>query len=189
VDNSNTRLFNLHYPQALEELIRTHTWNCTKVRAELTTSDYSGHGWEKEADIPADSIRLIGLTNTDSFYRWLQPNVEWSVESGLILSNDTDNFLLYQKVPDFDDMDALFVRALYTLIASKIIIGLGSKATSRQELVAELEQIIMPEARRVNGFEGYENALIDSEWLEATYTPTTGGLTTWQALSVGDIPL
>lgn len=189
VDNSETRLFNLHYDQSLEELTRMHTWNCSKKRDELTTSDYTEHGWEKQATIPSDAIRLIALTNTDSFYRWLRPNVEWTIEGGLILSNESDNYLLYQKIPDLADMDALFVRALYTLIAVKIIVGIGSKSATRNELLAEFEQVIMPEARRVNGFEGYENPLIDSEWLEATYTPTTGGLTTWQALSVGDIPM
>jgi hypothetical protein len=189
VNNSNTRLFNLHYDQTLEELTRLHTWNCSKKRDELTTSDYTEHGWDKQATIPADAIRLIALTNTDSFYRWLRPQVEWVIEGDLILSNDADNYLLYQKIPELADMDSLFVRALYTLIASKIIVGIGSKATSRQELLIEFEQVIMPEARRVNGFEGYEAPLIDSEWLEATNTPTTGGLTTWQALSVGDIPM
>lgn len=192
VDTDNTsvsRQFLLHYDQTLEEVTRLHVWNCSKKRDELTTSDHTEHGWEKKATIPSDAIRLIALTNTDSFYRWLRPNVEWAVEGTLILSNDADNYLLYQKVPTVDEMDSLFVRAFYTMLAIKVCIPIDGDRQIRGELLREMEQVIMPEARRVNGFEGYENPLIDSEWLEATYTPTTGGLTTWQALSVGDIPM
>ena len=192
VDTDNTaisRQFLLHYDQTLEETVRLHTWNCTKKRDELTTSDYTEHGWEKQATIPADCVRLIALTNTDSFYRWLVPNVEWTVEGSLILSNDSDNYLLYQAVPTVANMDALFAKAFYYMLAIKVAVPISGDRQIRQELMLELERVILPEARRVNGFEGYESNVIDSEWLEATYTPTTGGLTTWQALSVGDIPM
>jgi len=178
----------LHYDITLEEITRLHTWNCSKKRDELTVTDYTEHHWDSQADIPTDSIRVIGITNNNTFYRMLRFNTDWAIEGSLILSNSSEMFALYQKIPDIADMDALFLRAFYTALAIKIAIPLTGDRKIRQELMAEFEQIIMPEARRVNGFEGYEHPVVDSEWLEATITPTTG-IETWQALSVGDLPL
>jgi hypothetical protein len=178
----------LHYDTTLEEVTRLHSWNCSKKRDELTVTAYTEHFWDNQATIPSDSIRILTLTNDDTFYRMLRFNTDWAIEGGLILSNSSGMFILYQKIPTIDEMDSLFLRAFYTSLAVKLSIPLTGDRKIRSDLLAEFEQIIMPEARRVNGFEGYEHPVVDSEWLEATITPTTG-LETWQALSVGDLPL
>lgn len=144
--------------------------------------------WDTFAKIPNDSIRLITLSNNRTFYRMLRFTVDWQVEGDFILSNSSAMLLLYQIIPPIAEMDALFLRAFYTALAIKLAIPLTGDRKIRQELQAEFEQIIMPEARRVNGFEGYEHPVVDSEFLEATITPTTG-IETWQALSVGDLPM
>jgi hypothetical protein len=191
VDTDNTKVSRqclLHYDQTLEELTRLHTWNCASKRDELTTSDYTEFGWDKQATLPADCIRPIELSDTDTFYKTLVRDVEWEVSGRLVLSNYGDNFLKYYAVPAIASMDALFTRAFYTLLAVKIAIPITGDREIRRDLLIEFEQVIMPEARRTNSFEGFEYPKIDSEWLEATVTPTYG-TSAWQALSVGDIPM
>jgi hypothetical protein len=43
------------------------------------------------------------------------------------------------------------------------------KREIKRELYDEFLNVIMPEARRVNSFEGYEYPMADSEWMEANY--------------------
>jgi len=178
----------LHYDATLDEVTRLHTWNCGVKRDEITTSDYTEFGWDKQATLPTDCIRPLELSDTDTFYRVFIFNIEWEISGRLVLSNVGENFLKYVAVPVIADMDSLFMKAFYTALAIKLAIPITGEREIRKELMAEFEQIIMPEARRTNGFEGYELPWIDSEWLEATATPTSGS-SAWQALSVGDIPM
>lgn len=178
----------LHYETTLEELVRLHTWNCCTQRDELTTSDYTEHGWSTQATLPTDCIRPLALSITDTFYRTLEWTTEWEISGRLVLSNSGTNFLKYTAVPEISAMDSLFMQAFYTKLAIKLAIPLTGKRDIRNDLMVEFEQIIMPEARRTNGFEGYELPRTDSEWLEATVTPASGR-NAWQALSVGDIPM
>lgn len=191
VDTDNTKVSRqclLHYDVTLDELTRLHTWHCAVKRDEITTSDYAEFGWDKQATLPSDCIRPIELSNTDTFYKVFIPNVEWEISGRLVLSNNADNFLKYTAVPTLANMDALFLRAFYTSLAVKLAIPIVGDREIRRELMLEFEQVVMPEARRTNGFEGYELPIVDSEWLEATVTPTSGS-SAWQALSVGDIPM
>jgi hypothetical protein len=67
-------------------------------------------------------------------------------------------------------MDSLFVRAFYTLLESKLAVPVAGDRDARVAALAEFEKVILPEARRVDGFEGDEQAVIDSDWIEATYS-------------------
>jgi len=183
-----TRQCLLHYDLTLDEITRLHTWNCTKKRDELTVTDYTEFGWDKQATLPADCIRPLELEDSDNHYRYLSLNSEWVIEGRTVLSNSSENFLLYQAVPSIANMDGLFLQAFYTILAIKLCIPLTGKRDIRNDLMLELNQVILPEARRVNGFEGYERPVVDSEWLEATMM-SGGGLEGWQARSVGDIPM
>lgn len=161
----------LHYQRTLEELLRVHTWNCSKERVELTTIAYTGFGWSYESDLPADCIRPIFVTSSDSAGRYYNFTSEWTVQGRKILSTSESNFLVYIKEPTVATMDSLFIQAFYTLLAIKLSIPIaGPKNTIRMELLNEFHNVILPEARRVNGFEGHEEAVIDSDWIEATYS-------------------
>ena len=48
-----------------------------------------------------------------------------------------------------------------------------------QQILAEFMNVVMPEARRVNGFEGQESAVIDSDWLEATLVSPSNLGSSW----------
>lgn len=177
---SIARQCNLHYEQTLHELVRMHSWNCTKERAKLVDSGSTPtFGWEYEFDLPSDSLRPLYLTPQQESEAFLRPMIDWRVEGDVILANQEDVWLLYIKEPTPAVMDPLFAQAFYTLLASKLVVPIGSKATNAQELLTEFMQVIMPEARRVNSFEGKESPVVDSDWLEATYTSPSNLGSSW----------
>ena len=183
-DTSVSRQCLLHYEQTLHELVRMHSWNCTKERAKLVDSGNTPtFGWEYEFDLPANSLRPLYLTPQQESTRFLKPTIDWTVEVDKVLANHEEVWLLYIKEPTPAEMDPLFAQAFYTLLASKLVVPIGSKATTEEKLLTEFMQVIMPEARRVNSFEGKDSPVVDSDWLEATYTsPSTLG-SSWPPFS------
>jgi len=176
----------LHYPRAVEELVRMHTWNCAQFRTQLTTSAYTGHGWDYTATIPTGSLRVIALATSSTSTRLLVPNSEWVVENGNIRTNHEDPYILYMKEPEPANMDSLFSQALYTLLASKLavpVMGDGGYDVKRA-LLDEFLNMIMPEARRVDGFEENLDDQIYSDYLSATFDSTSGA-NSWPPFASG----
>jgi hypothetical protein len=174
----------LHYEQTLHELVRMHSWNCTKERGKLTTVSTSGSeddyfGWSYYADIPADCLRPLYLTNTTENERFLKPQIEWTIESGQILTNYSDVWLLYIKEPLPADMDSLFAQAFYTLLATKLAKPIAGDEQLGMTIYNEFLNVVMPEARRVNAFEGKDMPVVDSDWLEATSTSPSNLGSSW----------
>ena len=171
VDTDNTvisRQCLLHYEPTLHELIQMHTWNCAKGRAELTTSDATAPamGWNKEATLPTDCIRPLLLAADASQSQFWKPEIDWVIEGRTVYCNHESAFLIYEKEPTPANMAPLFARAFYTFLATKLAKPIGGIEPTN--LINQFESIILPEARRVNGFEGSEPAVIDSEWMDAT---------------------
>lgn len=174
VDTENTSISRqclLHYEQTLHELVRMHSWNCTKARVKLVDSGSTPlFGWSYEFDFPADCLRPLALTNTDATDRFLKPQVEWNVEGRTVLCNHADVWLIYIKEPAPADMDSLFAQAFYTFLASKLAKPIAGDAQLGMAIYNDFLNVVMPEARRVNSFEGYDAPVVDSTWLEATIT-------------------
>jgi len=173
VDTDNTvisRQCLLHYEPTLHELIRKHTWNCAKGRAELITSDATAPamGWSREATLPTDCIRPIYLASDASMSQFWKPEIDWVVEGRTVYCNHSSAFMIYEKEPLPATMEALFARAFCVLLASKLAKPIGGNDQLTINLINQFESIDLPEARRVNGFEGSEPAVVDSEWLDAT---------------------
>jgi len=160
----------LHYDQTLNELVRMHVWNCCINRDQLTTAAYAEHGWDYSVALPSGCIRPLVLADSDTSFRYFAYNTEWVVESGYILTNCEDPYLTFTKIPAIATMDSLFLQCFYTLLASKISIALVTKGRElRNQYLEEFNKVLMPEARRVDAFEGNEEEPIESEWLAASY--------------------
>ena len=167
-DTKATRAFNLHYDPTLNELVRQHTWNCCINRDQLITSAWSEHGWEYYSALPSGTLRALALTNTDSSYVSLQYKVDWVVEGANILTNYSDPYLTFLKIPSIGAMDPMFLQALYYMVAIKMAIPITGDRKIRAELLTELLGSILPEAKRIDGFEGNNEAAVESTWLNAT---------------------
>lgn len=169
-DSTEANLCSKFYEPALRETLRMHTWNCAKTRAKLAElTDEPVFGWENKFALPGDCVRPLRLVEDSSNQRVYTFNTEWIVEGRTILTNAGEVWLLYIKyLDDPNDMDPLFLRAFYMSLASKLAYPLTEDNQLVSNLEGELLNVILPEARRVNSFEGYEAPGVDSEWLEAT---------------------
>ena len=120
--------------------------------------------------LPTDAIRSFYLTDSAEVYKFMKPRVDWVIESNAILTNEEKVFLCYDGVPSPVTMDSLFAQAFATLLAARLAVPLTGERSLSLSLMEEFNQVVMPEARRVNGTERLDPPTIDSEWLEATYT-------------------
>lgn len=249
----------LHYEQTLKELVRMHTWNCTKERAQLVESvktitdsndvEYSYNatengkaqfsntaddkrirynstastweygtysdpnftkvedvsstadlppltgwsdssftltftrdfGWDNEFILPSDCLRPVYLAPTSDSTDFLRPKIEWTIEVDRIFANTGPVYLLYIKQPEPEDMDSLFAQAFYTLLAVKLAQPITGDIQLSRSLYDEFINVVMPEARRVNGFEGQEHVAIDSAWIEATFASGSSFDSSWRS--------
>lgn len=158
------------YEPALRETLRMHPWNCAKARKVLAKStEDPAFGWNNAYPLPADCVRPLEISASDSTNRAYKYNTEWSIEGRCILTNADSVYLLYVKyLTDPNMMDELFIRAFYTALALKLAYPLTEDRILVSNLRNELYEDILPEARRVNSFEGHVFPSVDSEWLEAT---------------------
>ena len=171
-DSKEANLVNKFYEPSLREVLRMHTWNCAMARVEMTQdTETPAFGWDHQYSLPADCLRPLKLFRTSSSQRFVKEKVEWRVEGRKVLTNYDQVYLLYIKLlEDPNQMDDLFIRCLYTQLAIKLAFPLTEDTQMVRMLEDEMNSVILPEARRVNSFEGYEVPSVDSEWIEATYT-------------------
>jgi hypothetical protein len=164
------------YGVSLQEVLRMHTWNCAKKRAKLARlSTAPTFGFSYQYSLPVDCARPLELHSTSDTSRLIRYNVEWLVEGRNILSNIEDAWLLYvSNMADLTNADSLFIKVLYMTLAAKLAYPLTENRVLTNDLIQELESVVLPDARRVNSFEGRENPIIDSEWIEATYAGYSG---------------
>jgi hypothetical protein len=171
-DGSNeAALCSKFYEPTLRELLSMHTWNFSKSYGELSASTTDPtFGWDYSYPLPADCIRPLELRSHSSSDP-LKILDEWKVVGRNIYTNVGEAYLIYDSyVTDPNLMTPLFVRALYTGLASKLAYPLTEDRQLVAALENELSQVIMPEAKRVNAFEGYEFPTVDSEWIQASFS-------------------
>lgn len=121
-----------------------------------------------------DAIRSLYLTNTNSTNYFLRPSVDWDKEENIILSNHERVFLCYDGVPTPTNMDSLFAQSFISLLAARMAIPITGDAGIGNSILSELYTVTLPEAKRVNGFEQKQSPVVDSDWMEATFTSNTG---------------
>jgi hypothetical protein len=155
--------------------------------ADWTLTHNYDFGWNYAFLVPSDCLRPLFLTDTTEESTYVKRSIEWTLEDGIIMTNTRPVYLLYIKEPAPADMDSLFAQAFYTLLAYKLAKPVAGDDDLARTILEEFYSVVMPEARRVNGLEGREGPLMDSEWLEATYTSSGSlgssyppfGSTTW----------
>tara|TARA_X000001382_G_scaffold22695_1_gene13805 strand:+ start:15187 stop:16173 length:987 start_codon:yes stop_codon:yes gene_type:complete len=119
--------------------------------------------------IPSDCVRALYLTNEKDSYNFLKPKVDWIREGNTILTNHEKIYLCYEAEPLPENMDSLFREAFTTLLAHNLTMSVTGDKELSILLLEKFNTVIMPEARRINGFEESKMPTIDSEWLESAY--------------------
>jgi hypothetical protein len=163
----------LHYPRAVEELCRMHTWNCaTKRDLLVVSSTVTSTHWSYVYDLPTGSLRVLSCSTSAEADYWDHYKPVWALEGKQIVSNDNPLYVKYIKEPDAADMDSMFLQCLYKLLAAKLAVPVegDSGVQKKNDLMNELLSFVLPEARRIDGFENEEdNIYKDSDWLNASF--------------------
>tara|TARA_E500000318_G_scaffold16111_1_gene16417 strand:+ start:968 stop:1912 length:945 start_codon:yes stop_codon:yes gene_type:complete len=133
--------------------------------------------------IPSDAERSFYVTDSSAVYNYIKPRVDWHREGNAILTNEPKLFLCYDAIPEPNDMDSLFAKTFYTMLAMKLAVPITGDRDLEVSLLKEIDSVILPEARRVNGFERQDPPTIDSEWLEATVISPSSLSNSWPPFS------
>lgn len=122
------RVAELHWDDALEELLRAFPWNWAKARTSLPLASPSPlFEWTYAFELPDDYVTLLAINETslEKLGDW------WEIESGYLYTDDIASGdvvhveYIYKPTESATDafvdrMDPLARNALVTLLASKI---------------------------------------------------------------------
>lgn len=136
--------------------------------------------WKYAYQLPTNCIRVKYVTNTKQSEEHSIPNVYWALDEDTLLTNESDIYICFNRGISLEQsatgmrssgqQDIIFIECFVTLLASKMAVAITGDKELEQELLQEFYNIHLPEAKRVNGFEQNQQPVLDSEWLEATYT-------------------
>lgn len=178
---------NLHYEPAVSELARMHAWNCCLDQVEITADEVPVFGFAF-AGLIGDAERVIEVTNsTSSTLHTKRKNrfkvgsiVDTSdsdIEKLVVEVNEKDTNVVYAtiiKVPSINIMDGQFFNALTTYLASKLAVPVAGDFNRQFELLNDLYENILPEARKTNMAEGILQNEVDFQTgLELPFKPFT----------------
>lgn len=148
--------------QVIDEVLRRHSWNCATKRDTFAEDSSSpSFGYDYQYILPQDCIRVLMLADVSDMY---------IIEGRKLLTNaDSCNAVYIQRITDFTNLDSLCRKALYYSLAIQLCVALHLDDKMKARLVDELEQVILPEARRVNAFEGNRQQRYNSDQLTARF--------------------
>jgi hypothetical protein len=151
-ETKEARACRILYPLMRDELLYCHPWNFAMKRADisaaLTTAPAFPEDWYAYT-LPVDCLRVWEFYGSDE---------EWTVEGGLFLTpQDEEIYIRYiWGVTETGRFNPAFVSCLATRLGAELANKLMGDAgkTIRTELLSELENILLPNARVLNAMEG-----------------------------------
>jgi hypothetical protein len=171
-DSTAGRECNRVYDHARNSELRAHPWSFARARAELAASTTDPvFGYAKAYPLPADFIRLLPARNVadnTTVLGGIDPNIDWQIESGEILTDDTAplQIVYLKKVTDPNEFDDMFTDLLVARIAMDIaekITQSNTKKTNAETRYVEIKR----EAKRVNSYERPPQEFPADEWVVA----------------------
>ena len=159
------------YEITLREVLEATEWKWARKRVALAQNvDAPSFEWTYSFALPADCARPLKVSSTTDTQRQYNYTSEWDVEDGNVVSNQEELWMLYVKnVENLNKADALFIRTLYTALATKLVFPLTENRNLTKDIMNEYEMQVLPEARRVNSYSGRILPTVDSAWLNATH--------------------
>lgn len=162
-DSENARVINRAYNSVLDSMLRSHTWNCAKVRVQLSPlATAPAFDYNYQFQLPADCLRPIFPSNV----------TDWSIEKGnVLLTNDGNvlNLIYVSTLADPNDMDSCFIEALASKLALEICEKVTQSATKRK-LARDDYDDAMATAKKANAYESLPSQQDYSSWVSARMT-------------------
>ena len=144
-DSEESRRCLAVWEQLRDEVLRAYAWH-SATRRKTVTPDAGGSpefGWTYRFTLPADCIRVIGLSD---------PATAFSVEGRYLLSSATPAEIIYTARIDPEVMDALLFDALAKRLAAELAFGVTNSATLAAKMF-DLYQTIVATAQAADGRE------------------------------------
>lgn len=104
------------YPQARDEVLRSHPWNCATARAQLAAiSAAPSFGFSNQFQLPADCLRVLYVDGALA-------EDQWRVEGRRVLTDlgAPLNIVYMQQVVDPSGLDPLVVSAIAAQLAMRL---------------------------------------------------------------------
>lgn len=140
------------YPLKRDELLYAHPWNFAMTRADITGSITTAPPFPDDwyaYTLPANCLRVWELYDSDE---------EWIQESGQLLTpQEEEVYIRYLwRVTETGRFNPAFCNCLATLLGAELAAKFMGDAgrTMRRELLAELNNVLLPAAYSLNAMEG-----------------------------------
>jgi hypothetical protein len=160
-NNEAARACKLRYPYARDAVLRSYDWNFAAKRAELPANATApAFEYANAFDLPADCLLVREV---------FEGNAEkWVVEGRQILTDmGAPIFIKYTSlITDTAKFDPLFVEALAARLAADICVRL-SESVQRAQVLGQVYQAKLIEARRRDAQEGQPDQFPGGSWLAA----------------------
>lgn len=166
----------LFFVPTLEELTRMYSWNCCTRRASASADGaFDGeYGFSTSYTLPTDCIRVLSVERDATDETGVLEKNEFIVLGRKLYCNIASTvYLEYTAIPedtgvtnDYELMDASFLKCFYTLLAVKLAVPLTGNAEIENAIRSEFNNIVLPEAKRLNSVEGDNSIYVDEEYNE-----------------------
>jgi hypothetical protein len=159
-NSANARSCNACYELIRDAEIRRYAWNFAKTRTTLApdaeTPDFD---FDYAFTLPPDCLRVLPPSRND---------LDWSIESGKILTNDGDTLeIIYLKrVEDEALFDPAFVEAFACKLAWHMCEEITQSNQKKADILTEYKDVIK-EAKRANSFERIADEPPEDTWITA----------------------
>ncbi len=137
------RLCSIFYPVILQDLLRSHKWNFSRVTAELSSiaGDVSEGGWGYDFTLPTDYLQAIELHSTDNGGKI--DDAQWEIIDGVLYCDDSEvslKYVAYKEQPD--DWSTDFRRLMCYSLAVELSFPLGGSNKLVERLFAQHKSMI-----------------------------------------------
>ena len=163
-DNNRASLGATLYPQARDEVLRSHPWNSATARARLAAlATAPAFGFAAQYQLPADCLRVLRVNDAEA-------EDLWKVEGRVLLCDlgAPLDILYVQRVTDPSGLDPLLVSAIAAQLAMRL-----ARALYQSDTMAESMRRIyvdrLREARSMDGQEGGGDRLLADYFIRSRY--------------------
>ena len=154
----NADICNEFWGNVRDEMLASSPWNCAVKRVALTRlSGTPAYGYEYSLALPNDCLRIL------SEYE----DKEFNVEGRVVLSDyDSLNVRYIARIEDVNAMSPHLQKCMWMSLAAAIAFAKASAGNVRREIVEELYNIVLPDARTIDSSEGYRSTDLNTDYTD-----------------------
>jgi len=152
----------LWYDQILDEVLTLHNWNFAIEPKDISAASTTAPAWgyTNRYTLPTNPycLRVIRLDDQD---------IEWRRQGNCLVMDESEAKILYMgRETDAARYTALFIAALYTRLAQRLLPGLSEKYDLAEGLEADFQRT-MSDARHFDAVECSVEEFETTTWLES----------------------